>query len=154
MFSKLFLGIYWLLSHNLHKPLQELDVSILKEKGFSDSEILAVISYIAEKNMGRDNIWNATPPRSFNEPEVQHISREARIALQIFQRANILTDQELEELIENLMEENSPHSNMNFHHKVNLETVCKLAYLMFVQTGSPYKKDGEIPTFTGKEKIC
>lgn len=154
MLSKLFTGIYWVLYHNLYKELKDFDTQILQEKGFSEGEILAVINYIAEKNQDTPQIWNTTQPRPFNEPEIQHISQEARMAIQLFQKANIIDAEEAEELIENIMEDNMPNANLPYQHKVSLEMVCKMAFLMFVQEGSPYKKENVIPNFTGKEQIC
>lgn len=154
MFSKLFTGIYWLLEHNLYKEIKDFDTSVLTEKGFSEGEILAVISYIVEKNADTLHIWQDTQPRPFNEPELQHISQEARTAIQLFQKANILDAEESEELIEHIMEDNLPGSSLHYQQKVSLDMVCKMAFLMFVQSGSPYKKDSIMPNFTGKEKIC
>ncbi len=154
MFSKLFIGIYWVLYHNLYKEIKDFDVQVLKEKGFSEGEILAVINYIAEKNYNTPYIWNTLQPRPFNEPELQHISQEARMAIQLFQKANITDAEEVEELIEHIMEDNLPSAGIHYHQKVGLDMVCKMAFLMFVQTGSPYKKDNSMPNFTGREQIC
>jgi uncharacterized protein Smg (DUF494 family) len=154
MFSKLFTGIYWALYHNLYKEIKDFDTSILTQKGFSEGEILAVINYIAEKNSGIPCIWNTIQPRPFNEPELQHISVEARTAIQLFQKANLMDAEETEELIEHIMEDNLPNAGISYHQKVGLDMVCKMAFLMFVQTGSPYKKDHNTPNFTGEEKIC
>lgn len=154
MFSKLFLGIYWVLYHNLYKEIKDFDTSILKLKGFSDSEILAVIHYIAEKNANQSHIWNDIPPRTFNEPEIQHISQEARTAIQLFQKVNLIDIEETEALIENVMEDNLPNTGASYSQKVSLDIVCKMAFFMFVQSGSPYKKEDNMPSFTGEEKIC
>lgn len=154
MFSKLFIGIYWVLYHNLYKELKDFDITILKEKGFTEGEILAVINYIAEKNYDTPYIWSTVQPRPFNEPELQHISREARVAIQLFQKANILDVEETEDLIEHIMEDNIPNAGIQYQQKVSLEVVCKIAFLMFVQAGSPYKKNGTTLNFTGGEQIC
>jgi len=154
MFSKLFTGIYWVLHENLYKDIKEFDTSVLTQKGFSEGEILAVVNYIAEKNYNTSYIWNDTQPRPFNEPETQHISLEARMAIQLFQKANLMDAEETEELIEHIMEDNLPNAGISYHQKVGLDMVCKMAFLMFVQTGSPYKKDHNTPNFTGEEKIC
>lgn len=154
MFSKLFIGIYWVLYHNLYKEIKDFDVQILREKGFSEGEILAVINYIAEKNYDTPYIWNNEQPRPFNEPELQHIGQEARTAIQLFQKANILDAEETEELIEHIMEDNLPNVGIHYQQKVGLDIVCRMAFLMFVQTGSPYKKDDGTPNFTGEEQIC
>ncbi|MCS7076303.1 MAG: DUF494 family protein [Bacteroidia bacterium] len=154
MFTKLFPGIYWLLVNNLYKDLSEMDTKILQQKGFTQSEIFAILSYIAEKNSKKNNIWSSKQPRRFNQPEMQHISQEARTAIQLFQKTRILNDEEVEDLIEHLMEDASHQSSISFNHKIGLEMVFKLAYLMFIQPGSPYKKEQKTPFFTGKERIC
>lgn len=142
MLPKSILGLYLLIEHNLQKELPDFDTSVL-DKSYNESEIMAFLSLIMDCNEGRSTIWRIEPLRLFNEVEKRFISAKARILIQTLQKANIMSTEQTESLVEQLMEES--------RGVIDIDLVCKAIYYMFLHPDSPDNQVGTL--LSGKEKI-
>jgi uncharacterized protein Smg (DUF494 family) len=92
-----------------HKRLHEIDLSDLKEKGYTQTEISAAFSWLYDNvGAGESTLSRAATPlsgsrRVFHEAEKETLSTEAQGYLIQLRELGLLDDRDLEQVIERAM---------------------------------------------------